>query len=42
MHSQLQTCVTMRSAFRPSSKKNGGEEGDKHNNNAKRRNRLVL
>jgi len=29
MGSQLQACVTMQSAFWPSSKKNGGEEGDK-------------
>jgi len=42
MGSQLQACVTMRSAFWPSSKKKGGEEGDKHNNNAVKSNTLVL
>jgi len=42
MGSKLQACVTMSSAFRPISKKNGGEEGDKQNNNAMNSNTLVL
>ena len=42
MGSQLQACITMRSVFRPISKKNSGEEGDKHNNNATKSNTLVL
>ena len=41
MDSQLQACVTMRSAFWPISKKNGGE-GDKHNSNTIKSNTLVL
>ena len=46
MGSQLQACITMWSAFRPISKQNGsedgGEEGDKHNNNDTKSNTLVL
>ena len=34
MDSQLKACITMQSAFQPISKKNGGDEGDKHNNNS--------
>jgi len=42
MGSQLQACATMRSAFRPISKKNSGEEGDKHNNNVMKSNTVAL
>jgi len=38
MGSQLQACITMQSAFRSILKKNGGEEGDKHNDNAMKSN----
>ena len=42
MGSQLQACITMQRAFQPISKKNDGEEGDKHNNNTTKSNTLVL